>query len=145
MSFVRSLSHVPMYSFLSHLFSLPLLVCSYFSFSFLLCLEFYSKLYLIFSTFIFSLLLLPLILYLVLLLLSWICCRRYFGGFVLFFIVLFVWQICPCCCLWCCDTASISYNLFFVLLVILLSQLLVQYKVLLVDWISLLRLYLEFF
>ena len=39
-----------------------------------------------------------------------------------------------------------SYNLFFALLAIHLSQLLVQYKVfLLVDWISFLRLYVGFF
>ena len=76
--------------------------------------------------------------------LSSISQSRCFGGFALFVLVLFVWSIYPCCYVYC-DIASMSYNLFFALLVTLLSQLLVQHRVLLlVDWISFLRVYLEF-
>ena len=71
------------------------------------------------------------------------------AAYHIFVLVLFVWPIYPCCCiyLWYCGGASTSYNLFFALLAILLAQLLVQYNkgLLLVDWISFLRLYLKFF
>ena len=138
MSFIRLLSHVAMYFFLSQLPSLTVLsfllflVWSYFPFPFFSFLEFYSELcpLLFFSTLISSLLLVLLISYLVFLLLSSLSHRRCFGNFVLFLLVLFVWPICRCCYLWYYGIVSMSHNLFFVLLAILLSQLLVQYEVL---------------
>ena len=126
---------------------LQVLAWSHFLFYILLFLEFYSELYILLfsSTLISSLLLLLLILYLILLLLSSYSHRRCFGDFTLFVLVLFVWPIYPCYYLWYCSMASMSYSLSSALLAILLSQLLVQYKLLLlVEWISFLRLYLEF-
>ena len=86
----RSLSHVVMYSFPSHLSCLTVLSLVLFSFglflSFLCFLEFHSELYLLFffSTMIPSVLLLLQVLYLILPLLSSLSHRRCFGGFVLF-------------------------------------------------------------
>ena len=118
MSFTRSLSHLTMYSFLYHLSSFTVLSLVLFSISFSspFC-EFYSELYLLvfFSTLTSSLLLSLPISYLILLLLSTLSRRRCFSGFALFVLV-FVWQIYPCCYLWYCGIASMSYNLFFALL-----------------------------
>ena len=64
--------------------------------------------------------------------------RRCFSGFALFVLVIFVSPIYPCCYLWYCGIASMSYNLSFALLDTLLSQLLVQYKVLLLPSLQIL-------
>ena len=54
-------------------------------------------------------------------LLSSLSSWKHFGGFGLFVLVLFVWPICSCCYLQYCGIPSVSYNLFFAMLAILLS------------------------
>ena len=125
-------------SFFPNCFFLLFLVWSYFLFPFLHFFEFYSELYLLFffSILISSLLVLLLISYFILPLLSHFLIEDAFGGFVPYVLVLFVWPICTCCCLWFCSIASISYNLFFALLAMFLLHLLAEWKVfLMVDWI----------